>query len=484
MANKRPVAPRSIRRATEIRLIVLLPLLLMLFTVAVGFWTIYLTAGSLGFHPPVRILGDVQAIRKTVFLVVGVGGGVALLLGMAVAHSINRPIRQLLRRVEALLPFTAGGPPERKINELAELSNTLNHLLLSFEKFATRSGILEHLPEGLITISASGEILSANSEARRILGLGPEEAMGMNLSAFLPSGESEILPSLREALPATVPRLTFITRHGGRVEAEARLLPLEGRREWILTLRDLDQVRTIERETRRVDRLAALGALGASVVHEIGGAVQAVQTLVDLLAPAIPRESAEYRYVEKIEVELERVGRLADEIRTLAQVEPRERVPCQVESIVSDALWMAESRFRQKRVTVVKRTPAALPAVWGDPDRLNRAILNVVVNAFEATPEGGQVAVTVAEGALPSGVGMGKAIVVRVANTGSYLPPPDQARVFDLFYTTKKDGSGLGLPVAYRAVADHGGLITVRSSAEEGTEFSIFLPTGTDDSAS
>lgn len=464
-----------VRRTTGIRLTVLLPLMLMTLTVAVGFWAIYLTTGSLGFgRPTLRSLRETQALRQTVFLVVSVGGGLALLLGIVLALSISRPIRQLLRRVEQILPPSLAVPP-RKIDEVSDLTNTLNHLLLSFEKYATWSGILDHLPEGVLTLSPSGQILSANSEGCRILGLRPEEAAGKNLSEFLEAAEDRLLPALRQGAPTTVSRLTLITRND-RTHAEARLLPVEGRREWILTLRDLVQAWTIEQEIRRVDRLAALGALGASVVHEIGGAVQAIQTLMDLVAPAIPRESAEHRYAEKIEVELERVRRLADEIRTLAQVEPRERVPCHVESVVADALWMAERRFQDKQVAVVKRLPSSLPILSGDPDRLHRAVLNVLANAFEATPQGGQITVTVAEEELLSAAGSGRGIVVRVANTGSYLSPAEQARVFDLFYTTKKEGSGLGLPVAYRAVADHGGTITVRSTPEEGTEFSIFLP--------
>jgi two-component system sensor histidine kinase HydH len=476
-------APRgltgSVRRATGIRLTVLLPVLLVTLTVAVGLWSVYLTTGYLGAgRPSFRSLREVQALRVTVFLVVSVGGGLALLLGIALAYSISRPIRQLLRRVEEILPPSMAIPRTKKIDELADLTNTLNHLLLSFEKYAARAGLIEQLPEGLVTLSPSGEILSANPEACRILGLGPEEFAGTKLGQFLEPSDTHLLPALRQGAPATVSRLTLIMRDGGHAEAEARLLPVEGRHQWILALRDLVQVRTVEREIRRVDRLAALGGLGASVVHEIGGSVQAIRTLVDLITPLIPPESAEQRYVKKIDAELERVRHLADEIRTLAQVEPRELVRCQVDVIVADALWMAESRFRGKTVRVVKRIPATLPALWGDPERLNRAILNVLVNAFEATPVGGEITVAVAEDQLPASVGSGRGVVVRVANTGSYLSPEEQVRVFDLFYTTKKEGSGLGLPVAYRAVTDHGGTVTVRSSREEGTEFSIFLPQG------
>lgn len=230
-------------------------------------------------------------------------------------------------------------------------------------------------------------------------------------------------------------------------------------------------------EIRRVDRLAALGALGASVVHEIGGALQAVQTLMDLVAPRVPAGSPEHGYVAKIDAELERIRRLADEIRTLAQVESRQQVPCQLEAITADALWMAERRFeRGKQVTVVRNLPSGLPPLRGDPDRLHRALLNLLVNAFEATPDGGRITVSIAQAESIPVPGSPRGLVARVANSGSYLSPAERERVFDLFYTTKTQGSGLGLPVVYRAVADHGGTVTVESSLEAGTEFAIFLP--------
>jgi signal transduction histidine kinase len=99
-----------------------------------------------------------------------------------------------------------------------------------------------------------------------------------------------------------------------------------------------------------------------------------------------------------------------------------------------------------------------------------------MVNAFEATPAGGRVTVEVGEEKAPADGGFSAAVAVRIANSGSHIPPAALDRVFELFYTTKKGGSGLGLPVAARAVADHGGKISVRSSAAEGTEFTVLVP--------
>lgn len=477
---------RSVRRATGIRLTVFLPVFLMGLVLAVGLWAVRLAATAVARTSITQFsLDQSQGLREAVFRVIGIGGGLALLVGILLALAIRRPITTLLERTERMVPAALPRPPAGKIDELSSLSNSMNHLLLSFEKYVRISDVFDRLPEGILALNAAGEILSANAEAERLFGQGGGTLVGRRLPTLLEPGreDNDLLLSLFETTvdpaPTTFVRLRLRRNDGTTVEVRGSLSLAESadvdEGEVIIALQDLAHARTIQGEVRRVDQLAALGALGATIVHEIGGAVQAIQTLVDLIAPQIPEGTDESRYVEKIQAELDRVRRLADEIRTLAQVEIRERAPCQVENLVADALWTAETRYRDKGIAVTKRIPA-LPVLAGDPDRLNRAFLNILVNAFEATPAGGWVTVDVAEEKAPGDLGGSNVIVARITNSGSYIPPRDIDRIFDLFYTTKKEGSGLGLPVAVRAVADHGGKITVRSSPADGTEFALFLP--------
>ena len=478
---------RSVKRLTGIRLTVFLPLFLMGLVLAVGLWTIRLTTTAMGKSTLAQLsVGEVQALRVTAFLVIGIGGGLALFFGIAIAIAIGQPIKRLLERTERTIPATLPRPPVTKIDELSSLSNGMNHLLLSFEKYVRISDLFDRLPEGVLALRPTGEILSANAEAQRMFGGEPGGLVGRHLPDLLepPHAENDRLLTLvrtaSERTPTTFPHLTLQRNDGMRVEVAGSLAlaePMGGDgSQVILSVQDLAHARTIQGEVRRVDQLAALGSLGATIVHEIGGAVQAIQTLVDLIAPLIPRESPESRYGEKIQRELDRIRRLADDIRMLAQVEIRERVPCQVESLVTEALWMAETRYRAKGVVATTRISATLPTLLGDPDRLSRAFLNILTNAFEATPAGGRITVEVSEEQAPSDLGTGNVIAVRIQNSGSYIPAGDLPRIFDLFYTTRKDGSGLGLPVAARAAADHGGKVTARSSPEEGTEFTLLLP--------
>jgi signal transduction histidine kinase len=452
----------------------------------VELWAIRLTVDAVGKSIPHLSVAQSQAVRETTFLVLGVGGGLALLLGLLLAVAIGRPIKVLLERTERMMPSALPRPAVQKIDELSTLSNSMNTLLLSFEKYLKISNVFDRLPEGILALAHTGEIVSANAEAQRLCA--PDEApiVGRHLSDLLERSREEnglLLDLVRttvDEMPTTFAHLTLQRRDGRRFEVRGSVAKAQGEdtgTDVFLTVQDLAHARAIEGEVRRVDQLAALGALGATIVHDIGGAVQVIQTLVDLIAPQIPSGSDEARYLEKLQVELDRVRRLADEIRTLAQVEIRERVTCQVDALVSNALWAAEARYRDKGIVVTNQIQA-VPALLGDPDRLSRGIRNVVVNAFEATPPRGRVMIEVREEKAPVDGGFSSQVAVRIANSGSYIPPADMERIFELFYTTKTGGSGLGLPVAVRAVADHGGEISARSSPEDGTEFTLLLPLG------
>jgi signal transduction histidine kinase len=187
--------------------------------------------------------------------------------------------------------------------------------------------------------------------------------------------------------------------------------------------------------------------------------------LLDLI-PAQPTDADGLH--GKLREGVERAVRLLAEVRTFGQVNARERVLCDLTRITDDLLWTLDSRFADKHVTLVKRLSPELPMLLVDRDRVIQAILNVVTNAFEAAPPGGTVTVVTER--------IDGATVIRVRNTGSFIPPADRDKIFTLFFTTKQAGGGVGLPLARRALVDHGGDIEVVSSPEDGTEFVLRFP--------
>lgn len=458
MTTGEPRRKTDIRR-WELRLLVAIPTVFVLLAVTEGFLAIELTVRALGvdFSPVERL-----ALGKVRLLIVGLGSMIALGFGLALALTITHPLRRLVETVRRRLP-PGHAPAKTPTNELTELSNTFNHMLLSFDKFVTDSHILDGMPVGVLVVDAQNRVKQTNAEARRlvqVIGQPPEGGVLSELPLFNAGS------AVSEAL-ATV-RATGSTVEVPSSASEARLVtltPVTASGEIVVTIRDLSQVSKIRGEIQRVDKLAALGAHVASLAHEVSGSLMAVQTLAGLLPPKSNEDGA---ILAKLEGELERAGRLLDEIRAFGQATIRDRVPCDLSRLVEETLWVVEPRFIEKRLQVVKRLAPDLPPILGDGDRLTQAVLNVFTNAFEATPAGGAIRVVTER---DEGV-----ILLRVANSGSYIPPEERQKIFNLFYTTKKRGTGFGLPLARRAVMDHGGDIAVSSTEETGTEFVLSFP--------
>lgn len=407
------------------------------------------------------------AVDRVRGLVIGVGAVVAALLGGALAVSITRPLRRLLHNIrERLEPGWVAQP----VNELRELSNAFDHMLLSFDKFVSDSQILQAMPVGVLVVGRDNRIKRANAEAERLLHSVGGSLDGRSLTEIPELAAAGALGEAVEdvrahGVPVDVPGPAAASNTDGGMERILSVVPGGAPGEVAVTLRDPGRISAIRDAIQRVDQLAALGAHVASLAHEVSGSLMAVQTLADLLEPATDADRA---IRDKLQQGLERAGRLMDEIRAFGRVTVRERVPCDVNRLTEETLWVVQARFLPKRIRVVKQLATGLPPVMGDRDRLTQAFINVLTNAFEATPPGGTIRV-VTERADDR-------IALRVANTGSYIPPEEQDKIFTLFYSTKKHGTGFGLPIARRAILDHRGDIRVRSAPDTGTEFLIQIP--------
>ena len=455
----------DIRRRWELRVLVALPAVWILFAAVEGFIAIQMTLGALAARSG---LPQVDRVR---LIVIGVSSLLALACGTSLALAVTRPMRDLLRKIQhrlrgdAAVSLTGG-------NELRQLSNAFDDMLLSFDKFVSDTHIVDGMPLGVLVLDKNDTVVRANAEAGRLFAA-HRPLPGKTLRDLCADGAepllSEALSAVRSgATPLDIdPAMLFGKPADPSAEPKyvVTLQPTTRVGEVVMDVRDLQQVATIRGEIQRVDQLAALGAHVASLAHEIGGGLMGIQMLIESLEP---EGDDERRLHDKLRSEVERAGRLLAEIRMFGQATTRDRVPCRLDRLVEETLWMVEPRFAEKRLTIDKRLDHAVPPVLVDRDRITQAVLNVVTNAFEATPKHGAIAVAV-ERARDS-------VNVKVANSGSFIPPEARDKVFTLFFTTKRGGSGFGLPQARRALADHGGDITLSSSPETGTEFTLRFP--------
>jgi two-component system sensor histidine kinase AtoS len=231
---------------------------------------------------------------------------------------------------------------------------------------------------------------------------------------------------------------------------------------------DLTPLKALELERRSAERLAYFQALASGIAHEIKNPLVAIKTFTQLL----PRRRDDVRFLEEFgrisEREIERMQRLVDRLGTLSRPAGGPRHPIDVRGPLGDALEFAQPTLEQKSLSITAAIPAAPCVVLGNAAELEQLFLNLLLNAHDATPSAGAVAVEVT--ATESHV------IVAVADTGPGLAPELLERVFEPFFTTKARGSGLGLAISAGIAQSHGARLRAGNRAGGGAVFTVEFP--------
>ena len=239
------------------------------------------------------------------------------------------------------------------------------------------------------------------------------------------------------------------------------------------------QLQAAQKKLEQTGRLASLGQLAASVAHEINNPVSGVLNLAMLLSRMLkddgvpPERRDEFRkYLAQIAAETTRVGRIVSDLLAFSRRSKPQRAPADLNRIVRSTLSLAEHNMKLAGVEVEARLADNLPLAPCDQSQIQQVVLNLLLNAAEATEGRSGRRVEVATEAGP-----GELRLV-VSDNGGGIPQENQARIFDPFFTTKPDGKGvgLGLAVSYGIMQAHGGDIEVRSRTGEGSAFVVSLP--------
>jgi signal transduction histidine kinase len=228
------------------------------------------------------------------------------------------------------------------------------------------------------------------------------------------------------------------------------------------------------RQLARKNRLEVLGEMAAGVAHEIRNPLGGIELYAGLIA----REGREDERIAKWAGQIHRATRnlasiVGDILDFTRPVRPKIR-PVQLTRVVGAALELAAGALEENRVAVssCEDTPNAVAA--GDPNLLQRAFLNIILNAADAMPRGGMLKVS----AFKTSVGEQRGWAVRFTDTGPGLPPEDIDRVFDPFFTAKEGGTGLGLAMVARIVEAHDGSVDAGNAPEGGAVFTVSIPAG------
>lgn len=233
---------------------------------------------------------------------------------------------------------------------------------------------------------------------------------------------------------------------------------------------DIEQLRNLNEQLMRTEKLAAMGTLAAGVAHEINNPLASISSLIQIMRARQDEHHPDAENLDIIQTQIKRITQVTRDLMDFARARPAARVDVDVNELIVRTLRLAEFDKEFQRLEIERRLADGLPRIHADGDQLQQVFLNLFLNARDAQPGGGML--SIATSAIENWV------VIEISDRGNGIDPDKLQKIFDPFYTTKPagKGTGLGLAVCYGIVTAHGGKIEAVPAEDLGTRFRVLLP--------
>lgn len=334
---------------------------------------------------------------------------------------------------------------------------------------------------GVLTVDAEGRIAAMTPGAEQLLCLPGDPGPDLSQTT-LPTAVQFIVDEVRKTgQPVADRRIVLVSNHKAAATLSVTAMPVSPDKQAgsvVVVLRDASSADHLEHEMRRLNRLASIGTLAASVAHEIKNAMVPVQTFLGLLLEKNP----ENELAGTVRREMERVNAIVSRMLKFSAPAKPAFTSIRLHELLDHSLRLVQHRVEGKLISLQRQFNASPDSFNGDDHQLEQAFLNLLLNAVDAMGSEGVLTVStdvptgddqleLREGGNPSGF-----LRVRITDTGAGIPPENLGPIFEPFFTTKQDGTGLGLAVTRTIIAEHNGVIRVESQPGKGTTFMVLLP--------
>lgn len=363
-----------------------------------------------------------------------------------------------------------------------ERSDLYNRLLA--EKNFIKS-IVTHMTSGIITLDDSGTVTWFNPYSEKAFNVRQEDALGRHyreVFAAVPSWVGLIdhcVTSRHEEAQLLEHRAVF---QDGRekvfdVHCSTIVPDTLGQEIFLLFVRDVTQRKQMEEHIRRADRLVSVGVLAAGVAHEMRNPLTGISLMMDDLHDHLSDRPQERDLIHRALQEIDRLENLINGLLDFAAPSRSVRLEIKpIGEVIENTLFLVRKLCKNQQIELKVRTDGALPPVRLDPEKMKQALLNLLLNAVHAMPDGGSLVVESV--AVPAGESLlsVRAVRVIVADSGKGIAPEDIPYIFDPFFSRNPSGCGLGLAIVHSIVEEHKGRISVSSRLDKGTTFQLDLP--------
>jgi two-component system sensor histidine kinase HydH len=331
--------------------------------------------------------------------------------------------------------------------------------------------LVASLPLGLIAITEEGRIRTCNRSAAQMLNLEADASLGLELAEVL---DRKILDNLKLHQQEIIHRWeTETTIESGK---EKHLLftrvKIDNDDErpggFMLLVQDLSQIRDLEDQLQRAERDAAVGRMAAGVAHELRNPLSSVKGLTLLLKSRFKDDLSTQQTADLMVEQVERLDRSISELLDYAQPGLITKKTLQVDELLAKAVMLVRTDTETHCITVEEDLGCGTMTMAGDKDKLTQVFLNLFLNGIQAMEQGGRLIV--------SSRCSGGEIIVEISDSGCGIPSEIVEKVFEPYFTTKQDGTGLGLAMSARIIQDHNGTISLESRVKQGTTVTVRLP--------
>ncbi|MBL8202862.1 MAG: PAS domain S-box protein [Blastocatellia bacterium] len=354
---------------------------------------------------------------------------------------------------------------ERRADELAQLKDF-------------NENIIESINVGVMTVNLQGRITNWNGALEELYGLPREQAIGKRIpEVFRPS----IVNALRQYTdrsevdePITVYKFRTQALDERELTLNISLAPLHNKtgevEGTLIAIEDVTARIDLEQQLQQTEKLSSIGLLAAGVAHEVNTPLTGISSYAQMLLQQVPENDPRHQLLQKIHRQTSRASSIVNNLLNFARVSDLRFTEIDLPRVLDDTLQLLEAQLRNTNIEVVRRYTDYLPPALGNAPKLQQVFMNLILNARDAMPHGGQLEISVSAD--------DHAAVVTFRDNGVGISSKNLSKIYDPFFTTKQigQGTGLGLAVSFGIVQDHGGHIHVESQPGQGTAFYLSIP--------
>ncbi len=420
------------------------------------------------------IHAQMAAMDRNIYLAVSLGIIISLLLFFWLNRGFIRDVGTIKNGLEQIR-FDLDHRIAPLEGEMGQIGEAINHMTCSLLNAQTlNQNIMHSIADGVITVDIDGNITSANKSAEVLTGYTSAEIVDKPYKEIFCEGKhfnSLLLDTLATGASYIGVETDYPVKNRS-IHISISTSRLKDSTDQIIgavvVFKDLTEQHRLQEQVLRAERLASLGEIMAGVAHEIRNPLTAIKGFVQYLQVA-DTETERKEYMPVIIKEVDRVNRVIETLLYFSRDCKANYKPMDMNDLIEETLVLVKNTGTRHRLEFKLQLAAALPWIEGDAEQLKQVLLNLLINAVQAIPDQGTIAIETWQE-------QAGAVQVRITDTGPGIDEAELSKIFDPFFTTKAAGTGLGLAVVQRIMNAHNGRLDIQSEVGQGTAVTLEIP--------